>query len=123
MNNCDVFEQMQNMSSMYLASNKELQCNAHCGIDIRDIRLFEVTNQTYDTISNNLYAVENILDAMHTQNVTYVYLIQGTGTGIHYYYGVAPVLNTNKHMSDILCEVQQGEDIFYANFEVMESST
>ena len=118
MNNCDVFEQMQNMSSMYLASNKELQCNAHCGIDIRDIRLFEVTNQTYDTISNNLYAVENILDAMHTQNVTYVYLIQGTGTGIHYYYGVAPVLNTNKHMSDILCEVQQGEDIFYANFEV-----
>lgn len=118
MNNCDVFEQMQNMSSMYLASNKELQCNTHCGIDIRDIRLFEVTNQTYDTISNNLYAVENILDAMHSQNVTYVYLIQGTGTGIHYYYGVAPVLNTKKHTSDILSEIQQGEDIFFANFEV-----
>lgn len=118
MNNCDVFEQMQNMSSMYLASNKELQCNTHCGIDIRDIRLFEVTNQTYDTISKNLYAIENILDAMHSQNVTYVYLIQGTGTEIHYYYGVAPLLNTKSNMSDIPCEIQQGEDIFVANFEV-----
>ena len=118
MNSCDVFEQMQNMSSMYLASNKELQCNSCCEIDIRDIRLFEVTNQTYDTISKNLYAVENILDAMHFQNVTYVYLIQGTGTGIHYYYGVAPLLNTNKHKSDIPCEIQQCEDIFVANFEV-----
>ena len=118
MNNCDVFEQMQNMSSMYLASNKELQCNTHCGIDLRDIRLFEVTNQTYDTISNNLHAIENILDAMHSQNVTYVYLLQGTGTEIHYYYGVAPLLNTNRQMSDIPCEIQQGEDIFLANFEV-----
>lgn len=118
MNNCDVFEQMQNMSSMYLASNKELQCNTHYGIDLRDIKLFEVTNQTYDTISKNLYAIENILDAMHTQNVTYVYLIQGTGTEIHYYYGVAPLVTTNMHMSDIPCEIQQGEEILVANFEV-----
>lgn len=118
MNNCDVFEQMQNMSSMYLASNKKLQCNTNCGIDIRDIRLFEVTNQTYDSISKNLYAIENVLDAMHSQTVTCVYLIQGTGTEIHYYYGVAPLLNTGKHKSDILCDIKQGEDILVANFEV-----
>lgn len=118
MNSCDVFEQMQNMSTMYLASNKKLQCNTYCGIDIRDIRLFEVTNQTYDTVSKNLYAVENILDAMHSQDVTYVYLIQGTGTEIHYYYGVAPLLNTNKNMSAILSDIEQSEDKLVANFEV-----
>ena len=117
MNNYDVFEQIQNMSSMYLASNKKLQCNTNCGIDIRNIRLFEVTNQTYDTVSKNLYAMENILDAMQYQNVTYVYLIQGTGTEIHYYYGIAPLLHKKKKMSDILCEIQQGEDTLLANFE------
>lgn len=117
MNNYDVFEQIQNMSSMYLASNKKLQCNTNCEIDIRNIRLFEVTNQTYDMVSKNLYAIENILDAMQYQNVTYVYLIQGTGTEIHYYYGIAPILHKKKKMSDILCEIQQGEDVLLANFE------
>lgn len=118
MNSCDVFEQMQNMSSMYLASNKKLHCNINYEIDIRDIRLFEVTNQTYDTISKNLYAIENILDAMQSQDVTYVYLIQGTGKGIHYYYGVVPLLNSNKHMDDKLIEMKKCEELFIANFEV-----
>ncbi|WP_310603433.1 hypothetical protein [Anaerosporobacter sp.] len=117
MNNYDIFEKMRNRSSMYLASNKKLQCSIDCGIDIRDIRLFEVKNQTYDTIAKNLYAIENVLDAMQFQNITYVYLIRGTGTKIHYYYGVAPVLNDEKRMSDILNEVKRGEEILVANFE------
>lgn len=118
MNNYEVFEQMQHMSSMYLASNKKLQCNTSCGIDIRNIRLFEVTNLTHDAVSKNLYAIENILDAMQYQNVTYVYLIQGTGSRIHYYYGIAPILHKKKKMSDIQKEILQGEDVLIANFEV-----
>lgn len=118
MNNYEVFEQIQNMSSMYLASNKKLQCNTSCGIDIRNIRLFEVTNLTYDAISKNLYAIENILDAMQYQSVTFVYLIQGTGSRIHYYYGIAPILHKKKKMSDIQKEILQGEDVLVANFEV-----
>ncbi|WP_455717373.1 hypothetical protein [Anaerosporobacter sp.] len=117
MNNYEVFEQIQNMSSMYLASNKKLQCNTNCGIDIRNIRLFEVTNQTYDTVSKNLYAIENILDAMQYQNVTYLYLIQGTGSMIHYYYGLAPILHKKKKMSDLQCEIEHGEEALVANFE------
>ncbi|WP_167959089.1 ring-infected erythrocyte surface antigen domain-containing protein [Anaerosporobacter faecicola] len=116
MHSCSSFEQIQQKSAMYLASNKKLKSTANSEIDLCDLCLFEVTNQSYDSIQTNLYAIENVLDAMKEQKVTLVYVIQGTGNNLRYYYGVAPYGETNGEQMSKIKGLQEGEETLYASF-------
>lgn len=118
MNNDCIYRQIQSLSDMYLASNPTLQCSYNKTLDLSMLRLYHIVELPSQDITMNLYAMENLLDSMQFQNTSYVYIIQGTKSGLHYYCGVVSEDVSCTQFGSIEEELSYGEETLVANLEV-----
>lgn len=118
METSSVFRLIQNQTAMYLAANKELYCLKTCQNSLENMRLFKITSQPNSNVTENLKAMENILDALQSQDIVYIYLIHGTTKGINLYCGIVPDVASKLSECEMQQAVSQGEEIFVANAQV-----
>lgn len=117
MEKSNILCKLDHLHAMYLTSDNGLSCKTCSNVDLSKVRLYRILSQSVSDTSENLLGMENILDALQIPDLIYVYVIEGTPTGIHFYCGIAPDIGKERAEEDIQRTVEEGEEVFIANLE------
>jgi hypothetical protein len=86
------------LSNQYFESEKGIQFYPFQPLESMDVTLYHIAEITFEEKSPRKEALENVISALTIEGINFIYLILGDKKGVHFYFGVAKDLYSDREL-------------------------
>ena len=80
----------------YYFNNKKVNFDKTKELLLQDFSIYHIEELTFEDQAPRKEAFENVLSSLRIEGISFLYLIFGDRTGVHFYFGVVRNLHDNK---------------------------